>query len=68
MKHILVSIKVSLSQKQKDRLIEAAQGNEILFVDQSKVTEEQVRGALRSFSHSVSYLVTAKGKGGKSHA
>ena len=32
------------------------------------VTEEQVRGALRSFSHSVSYLVTTKGEGGEGHA
>lgn len=45
MKNILVSIKVSLSRQQKDRLVEAAQGNEILFVDQSEVTEEQVQWA-----------------------
>lgn len=33
-----------------------------------EVTEEQVRHALRSFSHSVSYLVTTKGEGGADHA
>lgn len=69
----LVSVEDSIGGLENWYLIELLRGGAVQSPAEAiealnKVTEEQVRGALRSFSHSVSYLVTAKGEGGKSHA
>lgn len=69
----IASAEDSLGSLENWYLIELLRGGAVQNPAQAiealkEVTEEQVRRALRSFSHSVSYLVTAKGEGGADHA